>query len=361
MEIKQQIRDFLNRYQTSGWLIALMVGGLVIQGLLYLVLAAAGGTDLYQTVVDKLVLPLSFKDLLFQPWSLVTWPFFSSEVWLLSLLFAGFILWAFGRIHQQLLNDERTRRLVILAIPIIGLMTVTVNSIVGYRNVENPVSPIAQVQEAPKEAPADAEVDAETDEGQAVDPTETDATNPGPSSALRPVTRHYGLVSGLMPIIIMLMISCITLVPEYPIQLFLFGQVKIVWVGIVILLLEIGFAAFISPLALAIVFGAIIGFLHVYFLRNGTDVTARVWDYYQSSGRRDDAQPRMKVKRNYGAQKEKQHKKKPSSERKSKIPQEVIDKILDKIHDSGYENLTREEKELLFKASNQREDEAQDK
>ncbi|MEO1381981.1 MAG: hypothetical protein AAFV78_01955, partial [Bacteroidota bacterium] len=123
MEIKQQIRDFLNRYQTSGWLIALMVGGLVIQGLLYLVLAAAGGTDLYQTVVDKLVLPLSFKDLLFQPWSLVTWPFFSSEVWLLSLLFAGFILWAFGRIHQQLLNDERTRRLVILAIPIIGLMT----------------------------------------------------------------------------------------------------------------------------------------------------------------------------------------------------------------------------------------------
>ncbi|MEL6134685.1 MAG: hypothetical protein AAFR59_15090, partial [Bacteroidota bacterium] len=293
MEFNQQIRDFLNRYQTSGWLIALLVGGLLFQGLIYLVLAAAGSADVYQMVVDRLVLPLSFKDLLFQPWSLVTWPFFHSEVWLLSILFSGFILWAFGRIHQQLLNDQRTRRLVILAIPLIGLLTVSINSIVGYQNVENPNIPVAQqVQTAPIE---DSVV---VQEVEVIDPTQTDATNPGPSSELRPVTRHYGLVSGLMPIIIMLMISCITLVPEYPIQLFLFGQVKIVWVGVVILLLEIAFAAFISPLALAIMMGAAMGFLHVYLLRSGTDVTSQVWDYYQSSGRREDTQPRMKVKRN---------------------------------------------------------------
>ena len=33
--------------------------------------------------------------------------------------------------------------------------------------------------------------------------------------------------------------------------------------------------------------------------------------------------------------------------------QEIVDKILDKISKSGYSSLTKEEKEILFKASNQ--------
>lgn len=41
----------------------------------------------------------------------------------------------------------------------------------------------------------------------------------------------------------------------------------------------------------------------------------------------------------------------------SEVPQDIIDGILDKISDKGYESLSREEKELLFKASTQKEDE----
>ncbi|MNS15643.1 hypothetical protein D3C72_472810 [compost metagenome] len=41
--------------------------------------------------------------------------------------------------------------------------------------------------------------------------------------------------------------------------------------------------------------------------------------------------------------------------RKQPSKQEIIDRILDKISKTGYEGLTKEEKEILFKASQEKE------
>ncbi|RMG56248.1 MAG: hypothetical protein D6722_26780, partial [Bacteroidetes bacterium] len=124
----QQLRAFLDRHQTTGWLLVLMGGGLLLQGLLFVIFP----DPTYTTIVHKLVLPPHVRDLLFQPWSLVTFPFFASSFSFLNVLFNGLVLWAFGRIHQQLLGEVRTRRLVMLGVPTIGLLTVLIASIFNF-------------------------------------------------------------------------------------------------------------------------------------------------------------------------------------------------------------------------------------
>lgn len=368
MDVRQRITEFLNQYQTTGWLIALMVSGLLLQGLLYLVLAALDQTALYSNIVDHLVLPPHFKLWIYQPWSLITYPFFSVDFDLLGILFSGLILWSFGRIHQQLLGEQRTRRLVILGVPLIGLITLTITSIAGYQLREGQPYAFDQPQTEQSETAERVERIQSGDTNPDQPAEETAAADESASSgeAMVKETQTQGVVigrkdlayvSGLIAIVMILVISCITLVPDYPVQLFLFGQVKIVWVGAVLFLLTWGlWASFYTPLGIAIFLGGLLGFLHIYLLRNGTDLTEVVWSFYSDHGH----QPRMKVK--YGSKtntpaRSKSGRKSSSDEKTpSGIPQEIIDGILDKISEKGYDSLSREEKELLFKASTQKDD-----
>jgi len=370
MDIRQRITEFLNQYQTTGWLIALMVGGLLLQGLLYLVLAALDQTVLYTNIIDSLVLPPHFKLWIYQPWSLVTYPFFSVDFDLLGILFSGLILWSFGRIHQQLLGEQRTRRLVILGVPLIGLVTLIITSIAGYQLREGQPYAFNQPQTEQSETAERVERiqsgDTDPDQPSETATTDPDGTTDGEVMVEEKKTqgvvigrKDLAYVSGMIAMVMILVISCITLVPDYPVQLFLFGQVKIVWVGAVLFLLTWGlWASFYTPLGIAIFLGGLLGFLHVYLLRNGTDLTEVIWSFYTEKGN----QPRMKVK--YGSKTSNPSRnksgRKASAEEKTTngIPQEVIDGILDKISDKGYDSLSREEKELLFKASTQKDDDA---
>lgn len=301
MDAKQQLRAFLGIHQTTGWLIFLMGVGLLIEILLILIVGiiSNGNDELFRSIISYLILPTKGSDYLFKPWTIFTYPFFIQGInysSLLRLLFDGLILWTFGRIHQQLLGDTRTRRLVILAVPIIGLLTVLICTLV----------PIYV----------------------------------GPTIYL----------SGISVVMITLTISCITLVPDYPIQLFLLGRVKILWIGIVILLIELSYT-FYGPQGIAVMLAALIGFFHIILLRRGTDITELIWSYYQDK----DSKPRMMVK--YGSKSKDEFSNKSNKSKSDSIPQDVIDGILDKISDKGYESLTREEKELLFRASSQKDNE----
>ncbi|GAB4426817.1 MAG: rhomboid family intramembrane serine protease [Bacteroidia bacterium] len=337
MDAVQQFKLFLDRHQTVGWLIVLMLGGLLVQGLLWLLLPKT----IYPDVIGALVLPYHIKDLIFQPWSLVTYPLFTLRFNLLSLLFDGLLLWTFGHIHQQFLGEQRTRRLIILGVPLIGLLTVLIATPFGFQPVGGAVQ-----QSTRTEVVTPVEKDTHIDIVEADRPA-GDTQSAGISVGMP------GLLyaSGLSALIVMLMLSSITLVPDYPIQLLLFGQVRIAWVGAIFAFLVWAFDGFYTPAAIAVLLGAAFGFLHVFLMKRGTDVTELVWSFYSDNTSRS-KKPRMRVK--YGEK----HSPGParSGDRKSKIPQEVIDGILDKISDQGYESLTREEKELLFKASTQRDE-----
>ncbi|MEM7654735.1 MAG: DUF6576 domain-containing protein [Bacteroidota bacterium] len=347
MDLRQRLQVFLGQHQTIGWLLVLMVGGLLLQGLLYIIFGN-NASGLYDQIMEMLVLPYQLKGLFPAIWSLATYPFFQFEFQLLHFLVGGLILWTFGRIHQQLLGEDRTRRMVILGIPAIGLFTVIFSAIIGFH------SPSDRFQQP---EPATTEITQELPTGS------TDATELTPeveevaSSSQKGIAiGQPGLLysSGMMVIVMMLVISCITLVPDYPIQLFLFGQVKILWVGLVIFVLELMWANFFTPQAISIIIAGLFGFLNVYALKNGVDPTEVIWNFYKGNKN----EPKMTVKHGGRRQAGERNRKKVKVDGKGEISQEIIDDILDKISEKGYESLSREEKELLFKASSKQDDES---
>ncbi|MEL6674875.1 MAG: DUF6576 domain-containing protein [Bacteroidota bacterium] len=340
MELRQQIQQFLNRYQTTGWVLLLMAGGFVLQLVLMIGFKVAGQEAVYAIFMQKLVLPNHLKDLILQPWSILTYPFFMPGWDILRLLVNGLIIWAFGRIHQQLLGDLRTQRLLMLALPLIGLLTVTITSF----------TPVPQNVD-PRQA---TEIVVTDSVAQATPPVAVESPAPPEESTVSATPERfnpYKYPAGVISLAMLLVISSISLVPSYPLELFLLGRVKVVWIGVALLFLEVMWALFISPLAIFILVGAALGFLHIYFLKKGTDITEIIWSYYSESG----------SKKHQKVEKPRRASDKPgSSTRKmtvkkgGSVPQEEVDRILDKINDKGYESLSREEKELLYKASNQK-------
>ena len=94
--------------------------------------------------------------------------------------------------------------------------------------------------------------------------------------------------------------------------------------------------------------GAFFGFIFIKLLQNGTDLSKIVssfLDFFTNLFRKQKAKPFKKVHKNYN---------KPLEKSVSKIitkdkSQQQIDEILDKISQSGYDSLNKEEKEFLFR------------
>jgi hypothetical protein len=303
-----------------------MGSGMLIQLLMLIFCTAIGQGELYRSFITGVTLPPSFSALLRHPWSLVTYPFFWIEYDVIGILVSALVMYSFGQIHQQLLGDLRTQRLVVLAIPLVGLLTVLLSVLSGFGDAAGSL-------------PAGG--------GTVADGLAAGIQLAGPTAA-----PYLLYVSGLRTLTLVLVFSSITLVPDDPIQLFILGQIRIVWIGVVLLLLAIASGGFFSPVAIAAMVAALLGFLHVYFLKNGHDLTAELWGLFENRRVR---QPRMTVKQ--GGSRGEGSRPRRGEPGPGQIPQETIDGILDKISAQGYESLSREEKELLFKASIDKEDE----
>lgn len=147
-----------------------------------------------------------------------------------------------------------------------------------------------------------------------------------------------------------LLVATTTYQPLMEIRLLLIGNVKLWHITGVLLLLDLlqiqlgntgGHIAHLS--------GALFGFIFIKLLQNGTDlsrIVTSVIDFFVNLFSAKKATPFKKVHVNP---------KKPVAKQASKIvtkdkTQQQIDEILDKISQSGYDSLTAEEKEFLFKA-----------
>ena len=303
MDLGRQFQEFLQRFQTTGWILVFMAGGFVLQAVLYIVAAAMGDVSMYAKIIDYLVLPAKVGDFLYQPWSMFTYPFFWKRVDILIILIHGSFVWMFGMMHQQFLSDLRTRRMLLLAVPFIAILTVLIWPLI-----------------------------------------------PEPTNLIS------STVFGITPLMVVLAISCATLAPTYPVQLFLLGQVKIVWVAVILVALTLAWAVF-QPLGIAVAVAALLGFLHVYLLKKGTDITELIWSYYPDKSVPPPSPPqKMKVTPGGKHPSRSANQMKQRARTDDSITQEVIDRLLDKISASGYDSLSREEREILFKASTQKED-----
>ena len=140
-----------------------------------------------------------------------------------------------------------------------------------------------------------------------------------------------------------IVIATATLLPDYTISLILIGPVKLKWIAIIYILIDLISVA--GPNAgghLTHLGGAIFGFLFIKSLQNGNDWSNIMNKLFA---------PKRKLKvvsKNNG---------RPNNTVKNDLPnQKLVDEILDKISKSGYDNLSKKEKEILFNASKNNEE-----
>lgn len=142
-----------------------------------------------------------------------------------------------------------------------------------------------------------------------------------------------------------IMFAATALNPDHRIRLFLIGEVPLKFVAIAVFILN--YVAITYGNAggeIAHIGGAIFGFTYIKSLQAGMDwfsILDRVPRLFSRSGRNMKA---THVSRGAAAAATKNDR--PSSEQKR------LDEILDKISKSGYNSLSKEEKDFLFKYSN---------
>jgi len=132
-----------------------------------------------------------------------------------------------------------------------------------------------------------------------------------------------------------IVVATATLLPDFSIRMMFLGDVKLKYLAAAYILLSvIGIASANAGGNIAHIGGALFGFLYIKTLKNGSDWS----DIFKKK-------PKLRVVKNDSF-------KKPAAKATAMVNQQEIDAILDKISTSGYDKLTREEKETLFKASN---------
>lgn len=156
-----------------------------------------------------------------------------------------------------------------------------------------------------------------------------------------------GLLIGASGAIMAILLSATTYAPFMLLRIPLIGIVKLWHVTFVILLIDLlqlplnNTGGHIAHLG-----GALFGFLYIKLLQSGTDLSkgiSIIIDFFLNLFKPKKKTPFKKVHRNTT-------KKALNSFSEKDITQKQIDDILDKISKSGYDSLTKEEKEFLFKA-----------
>ncbi len=154
-----------------------------------------------------------------------------------------------------------------------------------------------------------------------------------------PLFTQTGLVNGSTVVgasasVMAVIIATATLLPDYSISLMFIGPVKLKWIAIFYVVIDfLGVAGPNAGGEIAHLGGALFGFIYIKQLQRGNDWIGAIIKVFKP-------RPRLKVVA------------KNSDKNSNSLPrQEEIDRILDKISKSGYESLSKQEKEILFRAS----------
>lgn len=147
--------------------------------------------------------------------------------------------------------------------------------------------------------------------------------------------------------IMAVLMATATYAPNMQLRLLLIGNIKLWHFATFIIVIDLMFilventGGHIAHLA-----GAFFGFLYIKLLQNGTDLSKPVTAFVHLFSRNRSKNQFKKVYKNHNRQPEKTVSKVVTKDK----TQQQIDEILDKISRSGYDSLTKEEKDFLFRA-----------
>ncbi len=171
---------------------------------------------------------------------------------------------------------------------------------------------------------------------------------------------HAGRLLGASASIIAIVIATAVYTPNLSLHLFplsaLFGPIKIVWIALAsVLIYIIGVGGSNAGGNLAHLGGALWGYLYMLHLKKGNNITASfdtwLYQFFSKAGAFFSKRNHMHV--SYRRDKV-QNMNDREYNKKKKAEKEEINIILDKIARSGYDSLSKKEKEMLFKMGGQK-------
>lgn len=144
-------------------------------------------------------------------------------------------------------------------------------------------------------------------------------------------------------------IGIATKVPNMSVRLFLLGNIKLWWIAAFFVLMDIIQMPFDNPGGhLAHLGGAFIGYFYTKQLDKGNDFGKWIEHLIAGFQQLFSQKPKRSKSKMKTVYKNKSYKKTSKKEKDEK--QKRVDDILDKISQSGYDSLTKEEKDFLFNA-----------
>ncbi|GAB3952976.1 rhomboid family intramembrane serine protease [Spirosoma harenae] len=265
-------------------------------------LTMAQNEPIYYFILEQLTIPGDIKAFLHKPWTLFSYFFTHEDIF--HILYNMLFLYWFGRLIDEYLGNRRLVGLYIMGGLAGGLLYLTLFNLVPYFQMR---AATAQML--------------------------------GASAAAFSVA-----------------VGAATLLPNYTFHLLFFGPVRIKYIVFFFIVLSIAQSAGINAGGhLAHLGGALMGFFYVKLLQNGTDLGRPI--YWIADGWSNLLKPKPPIKVSYrqrsnaSTQGSSYVSSSGTASTMSTPDQDEVDNILDKISRSGYESLTREEKQKLFRAS----------
>jgi membrane associated rhomboid family serine protease len=254
----------------------------------------------YISVVNWLAVPAYFNTLIFKPWTPVTYMFVHRDV--LHILFNLLWLYWLGIIFLQYLKGRQ-----LLGVYLLGGLSGAFLYILAYN-----VFPVFR--------------------------------------DIRSGSIAFGASASVMAVVV----AICTYQPNYAIQLFLIGPVKLKYMAVFTVMLDLlSIPSGNAGGHIAHLGGAIFGFIFANQIQHRRDITYRFTLFLDNLEDVFKNRPKTKMKVTHKNKDEILAKNKSDLDynKRKYNEQQEIDRILDKISKSGYNSLTKEEKELLFKQS----------
>lgn len=250
-------------------------------------LAIFGLTNLASLVSSQFVLPSDLGELIFKPWTIITYGL--SHYGFGHILSNMLALWWFGKILQDLVGSNRVLGIYLLSVIAAALAYL----IIGQIASEN--------------------------------------------------FRMGGYLIGASGGVYGIVVALATLSPTYRINMLFIGSVEVKWIALGFVILSyIGLGGSNAGGNIAHLGGALMGFVFIKQLQAGRDLGRPIVDVLYGIPNLFKKKSKLKV-----SHKSEQRK----STQSNSVDQDEMNRILDKINESGYGSLSKDEKAKLFSYS----------
>lgn len=289
-----EIRNFFSRGSVLAKLIGINLAFFILVSLIRVIFFLADAPSAYDGIINWFGVPSDAGRLLARPWTAITYMFLHFDFF--HIFFNMIMLYIGGRIFKDFLGEDR-----LTGTYIIGGLAGALFFIVSYN--------------------------------------------------IFPVFRDWVSMSvavGASASVLAIFIAVATYMPNYQLPLILLGPIRLKYIAIFFIVIDlISIDKTNSGGHLAHLGGALWGFTYIALLKNGKDPGRWLSTWIKALGSIFRRKPRMRVE--YSSQKpvsDEEYNKRMADQQKR------MDEILDKISRQGYDSLSKEEKEILFKLSN---------